>query len=59
MNKFVKKTAEASAFIALLGAGIAVSANTAAVAEAASKYSIKTVKKAYIYTSKEIGRAHV
>lgn len=52
MNKFVKKTAEASAFIALLGAGAAVSANTAAVAEAASKYSIKTVKKAYIYTSK-------
>ena len=52
MNKFVKKTAEASAFIALLGAGIAVSANTSAVAEAASKYSIKTVKKAYIYTSK-------
>ena len=52
MNKFVKKTAEASAFIALLGAGAAVSANTSAVAEAASKYSIKTVKKAYIYTSK-------
>ena len=52
MNKFVKKTAEASAFIALLGAGAAASANTAAVAEAASKYSIKTVKKAYIYTSK-------
>ena len=52
MNKFVKKTAEASAFIALLGAGAAMSANTAAVAEAASKYSIKTVKKAYIYTSK-------
>ena len=52
MNKFVKKTAEASAFIALLGAGAAVSANTAAVAKAASKYSIKTVKKAYIYTSK-------
>ena len=52
MNKFVKKTAEASAFIALLGAGAAVSANTAAVAEAATKYSIKTVKKAYIYTSK-------
>lgn len=52
MNKFVKKTAEASAFIALLGAGATVSANTAAVAEAASKYSIKTVKKAYIYTSK-------
>ena len=52
MNKFVKKTAEASAFIALLGAGVAASVNTAAVAEAASKYSIKTVKKAYIYTSK-------
>lgn len=52
MNKFVKKTAEASAFIALLGAGAAASANPAAVAEAASKYSIKTVKKAYIYTSK-------
>ena len=52
MNKFVKKTAEASAFIALLGAGAAMSANTSAVAEAASKYSIKTVKKAYIYTSK-------
>ena len=52
MNKFVKKTAGAAAFIALLGAGTAVSANTSAVAEAASKYSIKTVKKAYIYTSK-------
>lgn len=52
MNKFVKKTAGAAAFIALLGAGAAVSANTAAVAEAASKFSIKTVKKAYIYTSK-------
>ena len=52
MNKFVKKTAGAAAFIALLGAGTAVGANTAAVAEAASKYSIKTVKKAYIYTSK-------
>ena len=52
MNKFVKKTAEASAFIALLGAGVAASANNVAVAEAASKYSIKTVKKACIYTRK-------
>lgn len=52
MNKFVKKTAEASALIALLGAGVAASANNVAVAEAAIKYSIKTVKKAYIYTSK-------
>ena len=52
MNKFVKKTAGAAAFIALLGAGTAVVANTSAVAEAATKYSIKTVKKAYIYTSK-------
>ena len=52
MNKFVKKTAETSAFIALLGAGTAAVANTSAVTEAATKYSIKTVKKAYIYTSK-------
>ena len=52
MNEFIKKTVEAGALIALLGAGTAAVANTFAVAEAATKYSIKTVKKAYIYTSK-------